>query len=196
MRGLLLRPLSRRAVLIFAVLSFGLLLCSQPTPTAAQSLRDQGTWLGPLELLGSGRSYLDLGAGVYDLIGNGHRNETFAADGEYHFGAKFYGIGPALGLIADGRGGGMGYAAIYSDVAAGSVIVTPLAGIGLWWHGSHGDEELGGPFEFRLSLAVAYQFANQMRLGVRFGHISNADINHVNPGENDLMAICSWPLDF
>jgi hypothetical protein len=177
-------------------LSFGLPLCGRPALAAAQSQQDQGTRFGPGELLGSGHSYLDLDAGVHDLIGNGHRNETFAANGEYHVGAKFYGIGPALGLIADGRGGGMGYAAIYSDVAAGPVIVTPLAGFGLWWHRSHGDEELGGPFEFRLSLAVAYQFAKQMRWGMRFGHISNANINHVNPGENDLMAICSWPLDF
>jgi lipid A 3-O-deacylase len=49
------------------------------------------------------------------------------------------------------------------------------------------DENLGGAFKFRRSLAVAYAFDNGSRLGVRFGHISRADIHQQNPSENDLM---------
>ncbi len=88
----------------------------------------------------------------------------------------------------------MVYAGIDSDPALGPVIVTPLMGLGAWWHGSHDDENLGGTFQFRLSLAAAYAFDNGTRLGIRFGHISNADIHRVNPGENDLMVTYGMPL--
>jgi len=137
---------------------------------------------------------LDLGAGVYDLIGNAHRNETAAFDAEMRFGQRWAGIGPAVGTIVDLRGGGMVYVGIDSDLSLGPVVVTPLAGLGAWWRGGHDDENLGGTFEFRLSLAAAYAFADGSRLGIRFGHISNADLHRVNPGENDLMLTYGMPL--
>lgn len=164
-------------------------------PAAAQSTNDE-LRLGPIALLADEPSYVDLGAGVYDLIGNGHRNETVAGTAEFHYGKKFYGIGPAVGLIQDARGGGLVYAAFYSDFALGPVVVTPLAGLGAWWHGGSNDEKLGGIFEFRLSLQAAYQFGNGSRLGLRIGHISNADTQHRNPGENDLMLTYGFPLGF
>lgn len=168
---------------------------------AAQSsadgeLRLQPLTLQPLELQTSAPSYLEVAAGVYDIIGNGHRNETGAASLEYRFGRKLYYIGPAVGVIGDVRGGGMIYAGFYGDIPLGPVVVTPLAGFGAWWHGAHNDEDLGGWFEFRLSLEAAYQFANRSRLGLRFGHISNADIHRKNPGDNDLMLTYALPLDY
>jgi lipid A 3-O-deacylase len=164
-------------------------------PVHAQASGGSGDLrLGPLTILTNAPTLLDLGSGVYDIIGNAHRNETAAADAELRLGQRFYGIGPAFGTILDIRGGGMAYFGLDSDVALGSVVVTPLMGFGAWWHGSSNDEELGGTFEFRLSLAVAYAFDNGSRLGVRFGHISNADTHKVNPGENDLMLTYGIPL--
>lgn len=142
------------------------------------------------------RAILKLGAGVYDLIGNGHRNETFGAGTEFRFAQKLFFVGPAIGVIANARGGGMIYAGFYGDVALGPVVVTPLAGLGAWRRGGHNDEDLGGTFEFRLSLEAAYQFADRSRLGLRFGHISNADIHRKNPGENDLMLTYGLPIYF
>lgn len=170
------------------------LLASRTNPALAQSKDDDSLRLAPIALVADEPSYLELGAGVYDLIGDHVQHETFAADAEYHFGQKLFFIGPAVGVIADARGGGMVYAALYSDIAFGPVIVTPLGGIGAWWHGSHVDENLGGTFEFRLSLAAAYEFADRSRLGLRFGHISSAGINKKNPGENDLMLTYGLPL--
>jgi len=164
-------------------------------PSLAQPASDE-LRLGPIALLASGPSYLDLGAGVYDLVGNGHRNETFAATAELHYGKKLFGIGPAVGIIQNARGGGMAYFAFYSDFTGGPIVVTPLAGFGAWWHGGHDDEYLGGTFEFRLGLTVAYQFDNRSRLGVRLGHISNANIHKRNPGDNDLMLTYALPLGF
>jgi lipid A 3-O-deacylase len=88
------------------------------------------------------------------------------------------------------------YGAFYSDLTLGPVVITPLAGLGVWWHGTNDDENLGGTFEFRLGLTVAYQFDNFSRLGVRLGHISNANSHRRNPGDNDLMVTYAIPLNF
>jgi hypothetical protein len=162
----------------------------------AQSTANDVLRLGPIALLGDGPSYVDLGAGVYDLVGNAHRNQTFAASAEFRYGQKLYGVGPAVGIIQNARGGGMAYLGFYGDFALGPVVVTPLAGLGAWWHGGNDDEQLGGTFEFRLGLSVAYQFDNQSRLGIRLGHISNATLHRRNPGDNDLMLTYALPLDF
>ena len=137
--------------------------------------------------------YLELGAGVYDLIGDHGNHQTFAASIEYHFGEKLFFIGPAVGVLTNVRGGGMAYVGLYSDITLGPVVVTPFGGVGAWWHGNRVDENLGGTFEFRLSLAAAFQFEGS-RVGVRFGHISSAGINKRNPGDNDLMLTYGTPL--
>jgi hypothetical protein len=187
LRCFLSRQLGSALLLALGMTAFGL------APALAQS-PPEGLRLGPLTILTQAPTLLDLGAGVYDIIGNAHRNETGAADAELRLGQRWGGVGPAVGTIVDARGGGMAYLGIDSDVALGPVIVTPLAGLGGWWHGGHNDENLGGTFEFRLSLAAAYAFDNGSRLGLRFGHISNADIHKVNPGENDVMATYAFPL--
>lgn len=176
-------------------LLIGLALCSyRVAPALAHTVQGKTLRSGPMRILSDTPSHLDLGAGVYDIIGNAHRNETAAVDAEYRFGSKLYHIGPAVGVIADMRGGGMVYGGFYGDIAFGRVIITPLAGLGAWWHGGRTDEDLGGTFQFRLSLEVAYRLDDRSRLGVRFGHISSADIHKVNPGENDLMLIYAFPL--
>jgi len=96
----------------------------------AQSAPDDQLRLGPLGILTAAPTLVDLGAGVYDLIGNAHRNEMGAVDGEVRFGQRWNGIGPAAGTIVDFRGGGMVYAGIDSDRANGPIIVTPFAGLG------------------------------------------------------------------
>jgi hypothetical protein len=53
---------------------------------------------------------------------------------------------------------------------------------------------LGGVFQFRLSLDVAYRFDNGHRLGVRAAHISNAGVNEENPGEEELLLTYSVSL--
>ncbi len=151
--------------------------------------------LGPVTLRGDGPSYLDLGAGVYDLVGNAHRNETGAVEAELRYGRKFLNIGPAAGVIADFRGGGMAYVGIYSDFAWGPIVVTPLGGFGAWWHGSSNDEYLGGTFEFRLQVQASYEFDNASRLGLRVGHISNANTHQRNPGDNDVMLTYGMPFN-
>jgi len=167
-----------------------------PQVALAESTSRDDLRLGPMALLADDTSRLELGAGVYDLVGDAHRHRTAAGTLELHYGRKLFGIGPTAGIIQNIRGGGMAYAALYSDLVLGPVVITPLAGLGAWWHGGRNDEDLGGIFEFRLSLTFAYQFENRSRLGLRLGHISNANIHRKNPGDNDLMLTYALPLNF
>ncbi len=182
---------------LFAAIVLVLALDSSQTGTAsAQSAPDDSLRLGPVAALGTEPNHVELGVGAEDVIGTHDAHQTFGADAEYHFGQKLYSLGPTVGVIGNSHGGGMVYAALYSDLALGSVIVTPLGGVGAWWHGDHGDQELGGTFEFRISIEAAYQFADASRFGVRLGHISSAGIHEKNPGENDLMLTYALPLSF
>jgi lipid A 3-O-deacylase len=190
LRGLLFR-LSLAAVLVLGAARTGMI-----GPAVAQPRGDDAMRLTPMPLQEDDPSYLDLGAGVYDIIGNAHRNETIALDLEFRYGRKLFHVGPALGVIADARGGGMVYVGFYGDIPLGPIIVTPLAGLGVWRRGDRDDEDLGGWFEYRLSLEASYQFANRSRLGLRIGHISNADLHRRNPGENDLMLTYGLPVGF
>ena len=52
---------------------------------------------------------------------------------------------------------------------------------------SYGDtfslkKELGNSLEFRTSIEISYQMKNNNRIGLSFGHISNANIGDKNPG--------------
>ena len=148
--------------------------------------------LGPIRLLGDEPSYLGLGAGAFNT--QAHRTSPTAAEGtaEFRYGRKLFFIGPALGLLANTRGGVFGYGGLYGDLQWDHVVVTPLGAVGAYHRG--GSEDLGNILEFRLSLAVAYQFNDRSRLGLQFSHISNAGISNRNPGENELLLTYAIPL--
>ena len=145
--------------------------------------------LGPIVLHGSEADHLSLGAGVFDF-----RRDSAAAAGtvEYRFGRKLFMIGPALGVMATTDGSLFGYASVYADLSYGNLYLTPQAGLGAYREGDGPD--LGGTFQFRLSADLAFRSENGHRLGVRFAHISNAYIHDINPGEEELLLIFSFPL--
>ena len=57
---------------------------------------------------------------------------------------------------------------------------TPSFGIGYYNDGN--GKKLGNKIEFRTTLEFSYQLVNKDRIGVSFGHISNANIGNKNPG--------------
>lgn len=58
--------------------------------------------------------------------------------------------------------------------------LTPSFGLGYYEDGN--GKKLGNNIEFRTTLEVSYQFKNFDRIGISFGHISNANIGNKNPG--------------
>ncbi len=58
--------------------------------------------------------------------------------------------------------------------------LTPSFGLGYYDDGD--GKKLGHNLEFRTTLEVSYQLKNSDRIGISFGHISNANIGDKNPG--------------
>jgi len=144
--------------------------------------------LGPIVIHGNEADNLLLGAGVFDL-----RDETSPAGTiEYRFGRKLFLVGLSVGLVGNTRGGLYGYAGAYADLSYRKFYFTPQLAMGGYHEGNSSD--LGGVFQFRQSIDLAYRFDNGHRLGVRAAHISNAHIHHHNPGEEEILLTYSFPL--
>jgi hypothetical protein len=167
--------------LCFAVAGAGLAHAEEVGTTAFAHL-------GPIVVHGNEADNLLLGAGVFDI----RHDESAAGTIEYRFGRKVFVAGLALGLMANVDGGLFGYVGMYSDLSYKKIYVTPQLAMGGYDEGSSAD--LGGVFQFRLSLDIAYRFDNGHRFGVRAAHISNAGVNEENPGEEELFLTYSVPL--
>lgn len=162
---------------------------SGPSPSAQD--REVAYRVGPLEVLGDGPSYVEVGLGAFDAHG-GDGEISAVAEIQLRWGRKLWFIGPAIRLLGNTDGGVFGYAGIDADVAYGNVVITPLLGAGGYAEG--GSKHLGGVFQFRVGLGIAYEFANRTRLGLRLSHLSNAGIHDKNPSEEELYITYTWPL--
>jgi lipid A 3-O-deacylase len=156
-----------------------------------------GLWTGhptanAQTVLGDQPSYLDLAAGAFDIPI--HRGAVTTGEGrvEFRYGEKFFYIGPAVGLLVNGKGGVYGYGGFYADIAFDRFVVTPLAAVGAYRRGDGPD--LGGTLEFRLSINAAYELDNKSRVGLQIAHISNAGIYHRNPDDNEVLVTYAFPL--
>ena len=145
--------------------------------------------LGPIVVHGNEADNLLLGAGVFDFRRD---HKSGAGTIEYRFGRKVFLVGLTLGLLANTDGGLFGYVGIYGDLSYGKLYVTPQLAMGGYHEGA--SQDLGGVFQFRESLDVAWRFDNGHRLGIRAAHISNAYIHDINPGEEELLLTYSLPL--
>ena len=54
--------------------------------------------------------------------------------------------------------------------------------------------ELGSHIEFKTGAEIDLVFANGIRIGPVFDHVSNAGIGKHNPGEENLLLMVSVPL--
>ncbi len=149
--------------------------------------------VGKVDLLGPGRHYLDLGIGVFDVFERkSDSKRSAAARAEFRLGDKLYGLGPAIGAVANTDRGVYGYVGLYADFKYRNLVVTPLAGLGAYHQADSSD--LGGVFQFRLALGITYQFEDQSRLGITLGHISNAQIHDENPGQDEVYVSFALPF--
>jgi len=130
---------------------------------------------------------LSLGAGYFDSTANQPRNRAVDLRVEYRFagwdlsaGHEIITFRPWVGVEAttDGMIYGLGGFAI--DLAYGPVHLVPSFGAGLHHDGS--GKHLGSPVEFRSSIELGWAFDDGSRIGLGYGHISNAGLTRLNPG--------------
>ena len=163
---------------------------------AASAARADDMAMGPAGLVGNDATMLDLAAGSSAGLGGHKEFETYGGRAELRFGDKFWYIGPAVGVVANARGGFAGYAGGYADIRLGQIMATPLLAVSGWSRGGKTDINLGGPVEFRSEITISYRLPYDMRIGVMVAHMSNAGLYHLNPGENEIMASFAFPLRF
>ena len=70
--------------------------------------------------------------------------------------------------------------------------LTPSFGAGYYEDGD--GKKLGNKVEFRTTLEISYQFENRNRIGISFGHISNANIGKKNPGAEIISLSYQMPF--
>ncbi len=61
-----------------------------------------------------------------------------------------------------------------------NIVFTPSFGAGYYDDGD--GKKLGNNIEFRTTFELSYELKNENRIGISFGHISNANIGDKNPG--------------
>ena len=101
---------------------------------------------------------------------------------------NFFNLKPLLGIEATSDSAIYLLGGIYLEDNVGSLfvgeesnfILTPSFGVGYYDEGD--GMKLGNNIEFRTSLEISYQLQNSNRIGLSFGHISNANIGDKNPG--------------
>lgn len=147
---------------------------------------------GSIEFLGDGPSFVDLGIGVFDINQESGGDRAAAVNAQLRFGSKLFFIGPVAGILGTSDGGIYGYGGFYADIRFKKFVVTPLFAIGGYRPGN--GKDLGGVFQFRQSIAFAYQFDGGSRLGVQIAHVSNASIQDRNPGQDDVFLTYAVPF--
>jgi len=163
------------------------MLASPPVPAAVpQEIYSQ---FGKVKILGDGPHYLDLAGGLFDPFDG---DDALAGNLELRFGRKFHFVGPVIGLLANTDDAFFGYGGIHADFAIGRFAIDLSWGAGGYERGD--SRYLGGVFQFIENLTIAYSFKDGLRAGVRYQHISNADLHKSNPGNDSLFLSIAFPF--
>lgn len=137
-------------------------------------------------------SLISFGVGAYDV-----NDDDTTADFrlEYRHGKPlFWQVKPWFGAEATAEGSVWGGGGVLVDINVGDVYFTPNFGAGLYGQGGS-DKDLGSAIEFRSQIEAGYKFQNEHRVGVAFGHISNASIDDHNPGTEILNLYYHVPVN-
>ena len=145
------------------------------------------------------KGYDIFGLGIYDVKFDGSATDT-ATDFRYErrfdnslieIGPEsdnFFYLKPFVGIELTSDSASYLITGIYLEDNLGTLftgkesryIFTPSFGVGYYDDGD--GKKLGNDIEFRTTFEVSYQLENQNRIGLSFGHISNANLGDKNPG--------------
>lgn len=138
--------------------------------------------------------YIVFGVGAYDF-GNRDNRENKAVEFrlEYRPAISWWIVQPFVGAQATSDGAVYGFGGVLANVTlAERIVLTPSFAAGYYRQGS--GKKLGNGIEFRSQIELAYKFENQSKIGVTYGHISDAGINDVGGGVETLALIYAFPL--
>lgn len=139
-------------------------------------------------------AYLVFGVGAYDF-GNRDRRENKAVEFrlEYRPAVSWWIVKPFLGAQATSDGAVYGFGGVLANIPLGQrFVLTPSFAAGYYREGD--GKKLGNGVEFRSQIELAYRLANQAKIGVSYGHVSDAGIGSVGGGVETLALTYAFPL--
>jgi lipid A 3-O-deacylase len=134
--------------------------------------------------------YVAGGLGAFDFL-----HQFTAAQGrlEFRFAESLFFWHPLIGTFFTNRGSVYTYGGFRLELPVGRhILILPMATVGDYEKG--GGKNLGSHIEFKTGAEVDLVFANGVRVGPVFDHVSNAGIGKKNPGEENLLLMVSVPL--
>jgi hypothetical protein len=147
----------------------------------------------PLLAYAKSPTYITAYAGVFDL----NRDERKALGGlELRFNQVHDIFVPKVGGFVTNKGSTYFYGGFNLEFPIYDKRLFVIPGFAIGGYSKNSGKNLGGPLEFHSSIELNYKLKNCHRIGVAFGHISNASIYKKNPGEEDLTLTYSIPLAF
>jgi len=170
-----------------------------PTARAGRQRRARGAVAFTALLLSAGSAaaqeayrepdFITIGAGAFDFDDDMTAAEL---DVQIRLNNRLWLLRPQLGVFVTDDAGYYAYAGIFTDIYFGRRwVLSPSIAVG---GNSEGNgKDLGGPVEFRSAVELAYRFDDRSRLGLQFGHLSNAGLYDDNPGANFLILNYSLP---
>ncbi len=112
---------------------------------------------------------------------------------EYRSDIKLWFVKPFSGVMVNSDAGIYGYGGFLVDLFFGRRwVLTPSLAAGLYTDGS--GKDLGSDVEFRSQLEFAYRFKSRSRIGLSVSHISNASLDDVNPGTEEVVLTYAVPF--
>ncbi len=140
-----------------------------------------------------------LGLGLYEIdVDGSNDNQTIDFRYENRFDNTIFDIGPEednffflkpfVGFEYTGDSASYFLTGIYIEDNLGqltkgkenNLIFTPSLGLGYYDKGS--GKDLGHEIQFRTTLEISFKLKNNNRIGLFFGHTSNANLGDKNPG--------------
>ena len=130
------------------------------------------------------------GLGAFDFL---HNNTAAEGRVEFRFDQRLLYLRPLVGTLFTDKGSVYAYGGFRLELPIGKhLVILPSAAVGYYEKG--GGKDLGSHVEFKTGVEIDLAFANGIRVGPAFDHISNAGISKKNPGEENLMLMVSVPL--
>ncbi|MDF3047490.1 MAG: acyloxyacyl hydrolase [Candidatus Midichloriaceae bacterium] len=101
---------------------------------------------------------------------------------------------PKLGAYITSKGSSYYYAGFNLELPVYKESLYLMPGFAAGGYSKGRGKVLGSVLEFYSSIEMNYKFKNLHRIGINFGHISNAGICKKNPGSENIFLTYSIPL--
>lgn len=139
-------------------------------------------------------AYFGMGAGVFKVYeeGKGNRLNGYGLL-NYRPALEIYGYGLWSTFACTDREFYLAGGILQDFYLMENIVLTPKFGLGIYAHNNGYD--LGSPLEFSPTIQISYELDDRSRIGLRFVHISNADLGDENPGANAISILYSVPIN-